>query len=235
MSTFADLIQGAFRVLGVLAAEETPTASEQANALVALNDLFDSWSNEELLIYNTNRATFTLTPGHNPHTLGSGGDFNTTRPLRIDRASIVLASSPSTELPLTIQSDADWQLTQGKVNSGIPVFLWVDTEYPLAKLYLNPVPVNADSLVLYMWQQPGHVAISDLQTSVPPGYVRALRFNLAKELAPEYGVTMSQEAADIANESKASLKRVNYKPSYLRSDGALLRRGPFNIKSGDRG
>lgn len=237
MSTVADLIQGAFRVLGVLAAEETPSAAEQADAFNALNDMLDSWANERLTLFATRRDSYTLTPNHNPHTLGTEGspDFNATRPVRVDRASLVLASSPNAELPLTLQDDGAWQLTQGKTTTGTPVYLWVETAYPLLKLWLNPIPVSADTLVLYTWQQLGRFADVNTAVDLPPGYPRALRYNLAKELAPEYGAQLSAEAADIANESKADLKRLNSKPSYLRSDAAVLRRGPFNIVSGDRG
>jgi hypothetical protein len=231
--TVADLIQGAFRVIGALAADEVPTASEQNNGFAALNDMLDSWAAERLTLFGTVRNTYTLTPGLNPHTIGSGGTFNTTWPVRVDRASIVLASSSNSELPLNKLSDAEWQITQGKTTSGLPVNLWVESAYPLAKLWLNPVPVNADTLVLYTWQQLGDFAQTSTAVDLPPGYKRALRYNLAKEIASEYGYSFPQEASDIAKESKDQLKRLNYRPGYLRSD--MASRGRFNLISGDKG
>lgn len=235
MSSVANLIKGAFRVLGVVAAEETPSAAEESDGFTALNDMLDAWANERLTLFATLRSAYTLTPSLNPHTIGSGGTFNVTRPLRVDRASIVLASSPNAELPLNMLSDGEWQLAQGKTTTGTPVNLWLETSYPLAKLWLNPVPVSADTLVLYTWQQLGRFVSVSADVDLPPGYARALRFNLAKELAPEYGLALSAEAADIANESKAMLKRLNSRPSFLRSDAAVLRGGSFNIIAGDKG
>lgn len=236
MATVADLISSSLRILGVLASEETPAAQEQTDAFNALNDMLASWANERLTLFATSRDTYPLTPGLNPHTIGIEGSptFSATRPIRIDRASILLASSPNSELPVEIVDDGGWQILQGKATRGIPAFLWPETKYPLINLWLNPIPVEADTLVLYTWQQltpfPSVTTVVDL----PPGYSKAIRYNLAKELAPEFGATLSAEAAANAEESLAAIKRGNSKPDYMRSDAAILRRGPFNVISGDR-
>lgn len=230
MATAADIIRGAFRILGILAASETPTAAEEADGLTSLNDMLDSWAGEQLVLHATLRSTHTLTPSLSPHTIGAAGTFNTTRPVRVDRASLTLASAAGTETPLQLLSDAEWQATQGKTTAGTPTALWVETSYPLMKLHLNPIPSAADTLVLYTWQQIGRFATTATTFDLPPGYARAIRYNLAKEIAPEYGVSMSAEAADIANDSKATLKRLNHKPGYLRTEMAG---GGFNLTSGD--
>lgn len=230
--TVAELIRGAFRTLGVLAGSEAPTAAEQADALVTLNDMLDSWAGEQLTLFATLRSTHTLTPSLSPHSIGSGGTFSTTRPVRIDRASFTPAGAAGIETPLRLLSDAEWQDTQGKTTAGTPVSLWVDTAYPLMKLYLNPIPSAADTLVLYSWQQIGRFASAATDFDMPPGYARAIRFNLAKELAAEYGEQLAGEAMAIADESKSTLKRLNSKPHYLTSDLAVLGGGGFNLVTG---
>lgn len=230
MATVADLIRGAFRVLGVLAASESPKASEQADGLESLNDMLDSWASERLTLFATLRSTHTLTPSLSPHTIGTAGTFNTTRPIRIDRASIVSGGS---ETPISILSDAEWQETQGKDSVGTPSMLWYETAYPLGKIWLNPVPAAAATLALYTWQQLGRFASVATTFDLPPGYGRAIRFNLAKELAPEYSVAMSAEAMDIANESKSMLKRANQQTSHMGSDPAVLGGGAFNLVTGE--
>jgi hypothetical protein len=230
MSTAADLIRGAFRVLGVLASGETPEAQEQADALEALNDMLDSWAGERLALYATLRSEHPLTPALNPHTIGASGTFNTTRPVRIDRASILLANQ-DVELPLQLLSDSEWQNTAGKSAAGTPTSLWVESSHPLMKLWLNPIPSAADTLVLYTWQQLGDFTAAT-EVDLPKGYARALKYNLAKELAPDYGESLSAEAAAIADESKANLKRLNQKPSYLRADPAVLGRRGTNLITG---
>lgn len=232
MATVADVIKGSLRVLGVVAASESPSAAEQADALEALNDMLDSWANERLTLFATLRSTHALTPGLSPHTIGTGGTLDTTRPVRIERASVIPSSEPGSELPVTLLSDAEWQVLQGKAESGRPDALWVESAHPLMKLHLHPVPSAADTLVLYTWQQLGRFTSTATEVDLPPGYARAIRFNLARELAPEFGVALSGEAAVIADESKSALKRLNYRPSYLRADEAGAG-GTFNLVSGD--
>ncbi len=228
--TVADLIRMAFRTIGILAAEEAPSAAEQSDAFNALNDMLDSWALEHLVLFATRRSSHVLTPGLNPHTIGTGGTFSTTRPIRVDRASIL---SAGVERPLALLSDGEWQATPAKAAAGFPAALWADTAYPLMGLNLNPVPNAADTLVLYTWQQLGRFTATSDSFDLPPGYARALRSNLAMELAPDFGVSVSQELAKIAGESKAALKSQNMKPSYLRCDPAVLSGSRFNLITGD--
>ena len=228
MATVADIIRGAFRVLGVLASGETPSAAEQADALETLNDMLDSWAGERLALFASLRSTYTLTPSLSPHTIGTSGTFNTTRPVRIDAASIVSGGS---ETPIALLSDSQWQALQGKTSVGTPAALWVEGAYPLMKLHFHPIPTAAETLVLYTWQQLGRFASTATTFDMPPGYARAIRFNLAKELAPEYGVQMSGEAVSVADESKATLKRLHVRPNLLRADGVTG--GGFNLITGE--
>jgi hypothetical protein len=221
MASVANIIRGAFKIMGVLAAEETPTASQEADALDVLNDMLDSWSGERLALFATRRDEYALTPGLNPHTMGlggSGGDIDAARPLGVERASLIASGITGFETPLGMLSDGDWQATPGKAAPGIPMRLWVETSYPLLKLWLQPVPNLAHTLVLYTGQELGRFSSAALTFDMPQGYARAIRYNLAKELAPEYGLSLSAEATDIANESKETLKRVNYRPSYMSMD-----------------
>lgn len=235
MATVAELIRGAFKTLGVLAAEETPTAAEETDALGTLNDLLDSWAGESLVLFAALRSTYTLVPLAQPHTIGVGGTFNVTRPTRIERASLaqVDGSLVTKEYPLQILSDAEWQAIGDKSGIGTPQVLWVESSYPLMQLRFLPRPIAADTLVLYTSQQLGRFTATSDNFDFPPGYARAIRTNLALELAPEYGVSASAELANNASESKATLKRMNQRPSYLRSDPAVQAAGRFNLVSGD--
>jgi hypothetical protein len=230
--TVAELIRGAFRTLGILAAEETPSAAEESDGLVTLNDMLDSWAGERLALYATLRSAPSLAAGASPQTIGTGGMFDTTRPVRIDRASIE-GVADNVETPLRLLSDAEWQGLGDKSSLGRPSALWVERTYPLMQLHFFPIPDVAYTLVLYTWLQLGRFPSVASDFDLPPGYARAIRYNLAKELAPEYGVSLSAEAAFIADESKSTLKRLNERPSYLRCDPAVLQGGYFNLVSGD--
>lgn len=232
MATAADVIRGALRTLGVLASSETPSAAQQSDGLEVLNGLLDSWAGERLALFASLRSTHALTPSLSPHTIGASGTFNVTRPVRVTRASLVASGSPGGEQPISLLTDAQWQATQGKTTTGTPSALWVESSYPLMKLWLWPVPSAADTLVLYSWQQLAQFPDASTTFDFPPGYGRALRTNLAVELAPEYGVSPSNELLGQAAESKANVKRLNMQPSIMRPDPTVSG-GPFNLVSGD--
>jgi hypothetical protein len=54
--------------------------------------------------------------------------------------------------------------------------------------------------------------VSSVATDIyfPLGYLRAFRYNLACELAPEFGVEPSPQVQRIAMTSKRNIKRINF-------------------------
>ncbi len=61
--TANDQINGALRVLGVLAEGETPSAATSQDALTALNQMIDSWNTERLSVFATQDQVFSWTSG----------------------------------------------------------------------------------------------------------------------------------------------------------------------------
>lgn len=221
--TGLDHITGALRLLGALATSETPSASEATDALNALNIMLDSWSNESLMIPSKVREVFPLTAGQQSYTMGSGGNFNTSRPIEIENALIQPSGlTPALELPLEkLTKDQFQEILIKGLNSSLPLAFYPEGTYPLETVNIYPVPSVGSNIVLYSWKPLSQ--ITTLQTSVvlPPGYDRAIKYNLAIELAPEYGKPISDIIIQIAMESKANIKRSNAKPVYLGVDNAL--------------
>jgi len=52
-TTAADQINGALRLIGVLAEAEAPSAAMAQDALTALNQMLDSWNTERLAVFST--------------------------------------------------------------------------------------------------------------------------------------------------------------------------------------
>ena len=73
--TANDQINGALRLLGVLAEGETPSAATSQDALTALNQMIDSWNTERLSIFSTQDQVFSWLPNVLNRTLGPTGDF----------------------------------------------------------------------------------------------------------------------------------------------------------------
>lgn len=234
MSTVRDLVKGSLRLLGAIATGETASAEEQADALSALNDMLDSWSTEGLIVDARVRETFTFTAGDGTYTLGTGGDFSTDRPLRIENASVIQSGS-TLEMPIEIITvDQYAEIGLKSLQSSFPTRLYAEGTYPLETLNFWPVPSEAATLVLYSWKPLATYASANVDVELPQGFARALRYNLAVELAPEYGKAVSAEIAAIAQESKDNLKRMNTKVNVLSCDQAVLARpSSFNIYTGE--
>jgi hypothetical protein len=84
MTTAGDQINGALRLLGVLAEGETPSAATADDALLALNQMIDSWNTERLTVFSTIDQVETWPPGERYRTFGPTGDIVGDRPILVD-------------------------------------------------------------------------------------------------------------------------------------------------------
>ena len=68
-----DIISGALKDIGALAAGETPTSDATQDAFYMLNDMLDQWSNESMMVSYKTEIIFPITPGQIQYTIGPGG------------------------------------------------------------------------------------------------------------------------------------------------------------------
>lgn len=68
-----DIISGALKDIGALAAGETPTNDSVQDALNMLNGMIDQWSNESMMVSYKTEIIFPITPGQIQYTIGPGG------------------------------------------------------------------------------------------------------------------------------------------------------------------
>lgn len=234
MATARDLIKNSLRLIGALSTGETPSADEAADGLTALNNLVDSWSNEKLIIHQFVREEFTLTPGTQSYTLGATGALVTSRPIKIESASLEIQGSDPYEVPMEIIDYDEWsRISDKSIQSSIPSKLYVEGSFPNSTIYLWPVPAAANKVVLYSRKPIASFATVDDSILLPPGYQRALIYNLAIEIAPEYGKEPMSSVVMIAREAKENIKRTNIQSYIMGFDAAISNRDYFDYETGE--
>lgn len=206
MSTALDIIQGALRKIGQFAPGETLPASDANDALDTLNGLLDLLSNEHLFIYNNVENVLTLTPGKQTYTVGTGGEFNIPRPLRLSNIyTRVTSGASSLDYPCQEVSGDKYAKIGLKSQPGPwPKMLYYDTGFPLATMYLWPVPSQGAQLHVWSDMVLTNMNLTDA-LSMPQGYFLFLQYELATMLCPEYGVNDS--TAMMVSKLAASMKR----------------------------
>lgn len=234
--TALTIITDALMDLGVLADEETPTASQAAGALRRLNNMIDSWNIEKLMLYANTEYTFPLVANKGIYTLGPTGDFVMPRPTSISNCFVRNTSLPAAQrydFPLYIYNDDEYQNVRLKsLTSTLPQGINFDMSAPLVTAYLYPVP-STTLYTLIIWTQDLISNVSlDTVIVFPPGYKRALQANLAVELASSYQVQPSQILLDVARQSKADIKTINFQLNEQEID-PRLGGTVFNYLTGD--
>lgn len=219
MAYVRDLIAGSLRLIGALDPSEAVDGQAAQDALQVLNELIESLNLEHLLNpTGVNRVDVTLVGGQQIYTIGTGGNFNTARPVAIDKAFVVISG---VEYPVDVVNHDEWAAIPTKDLLGIPEKLYYEPEYPLGKVYLYPKPESGYSMAIWGWDRLAAFGSVNDAISLPPGYARMLRYNLAVELGIEWGKALKPEVAQIAIDSKAAIKRVNDVTPILTPDEAF--------------
>ena len=215
--TAYDQICGALRLLGVLAEGETPSSESADDALFALNQMIESWNIERLSVYCTIDQIMNWLPSTRNATLGPTGTltpvdplYTPVRPILLDDATYFRdpASGISYGIKLINQQQYDG-IAVKTVTSTYPQVMFANPTYPNISLSVYPVPTKLLEFHFVSVSELYQPATLATTLAFPPGYLRAFRYNLACELAPEFGVEPSPQVSRIAMSSKRNLKRIN--------------------------
>lgn len=236
MSTSAgDLINGALRLIGQLAEGETPSADTSQDALFAMNQMIDSWNTERLSVFSTQDQVFTWPANQATRTIGPTGDFVGNRPVLFDDATYFRDASTNVSYGIKFINQQQYDgIAVKTVTSTYPQVVWVNMEYPDATMTIYPVPTRDLEWHIVSIEELTRPALLADTLSFPPGYLRAFRYNLACELAAEFGVEPPPTVQTIAMTSKRNLKRINNPDDVMALPFALVNnRQRFNIYSGN--
>ena len=237
MTTYSagDQINGALRLIGMLAEAETPSNATAQDALTAMNQMIDSWNTERLSVFSTQDQVFTWTPNQIHRTLGPTGNFVGNRPILLDDSTYFKDPTNGISFGIKIINQQQYDgIAVKTVTSTYPQVMWINMDYPNIDMYVYPVPTKAlewHFISVTELDQPATLATT---LAFPPGYLRAFKYNLACEIATEFGIEPPPNVARIAMTSKRNLKRINNPDDIMSLPYSIVAtRQRFNIFAGN--
>jgi hypothetical protein len=235
MASAGEIINGSLRLIGALAEGEVPSAETSADALMAMNQMLDSWNTERLMIYNTIDQMFTWPSDQITQTLGPTGDFVGLRPVALDDSTYYRDASTGVSFGIKFINQQQYDgIAVKTVTSTYPQVMWINMEYPDIAMTIYPKPTRALEWHFVSVQELTQPATLATELAFPPGYLRAFRYNLAREIAAEFGIEPPRTVSQIANVSKRNLKSQNNPNDIMSIPYAIMvSRQRFNIFAGN--
>jgi hypothetical protein len=235
MATAAELINGSLRLIGQLAEDEVPSAATAQDSLTAMNQMLDSWNTERLSVYSTQDQMFSWPADELSRSLGPSGDFVGSRPVLLDDSTYY--RDPQTNVSYGIKFINQQQyngIAVKTVVSTYPQVMWVNMTHPNIEMVVYPKPTRVLEWHFVSVEELAQPALLNTTLAFPPGYLRAFRYNLACELAAEFGVEPSPSVQRIAMTSKRNVKRINAPEDIMAMPPTLVTtRQRFNVYAGN--
>jgi hypothetical protein len=235
MATALDQIKASLRLIGQLAEGEEPTPQTAQDALGAMNQMIDSWNTERLAVFCTEDQVFNWPPGEITRTLGPTGNFNGNRPVLIDDATYFRDASTNVSYGIKLINQQQYNgIAVKTVTSTYPQVMFVNNTFPDITMTIYPQPTRVLEWHFVSVQELTKPATLGTVLSFPPGYLRAFKYNLAMEIANEFGVEPMPQVQRIAMTSKRNLKRINNPDDVMSMPYSLIAtRQRFNIYAGN--
>jgi hypothetical protein len=200
MTTVNDIITEGLKKSGVLGLGQAVTGDDLVSALADFNDMIAQWNTQRWMTWDLVDIGFTST-GASSYTVGPGGNFAVNiAPTRLEfayqRQLIVTGLNVDTPLEIIPSREEYSRLTlKSLISFGRYVFY--DSSFPMGTLFLYPIPNAA----LYQI----HIGLKNIIPTftqatlgsilnIPPAYIAALKFNLARRYRQAYGKGLRPDA-----------------------------------------
>lgn len=242
--TVSKITYTALRLAGVLwKPGRGGSGSETAEALDVLNSWLDSLNTNRGNIYTVSIRQWPTVANQQTYTIGQdptgtlAANWDGPRPVKITGANLLLPTTPVVRRPIRILTDDEWRAIRLQEVYTYPASLYNDGAHPLSTIYFKPIPDGVYQVEMFTWLAlVGFVGLDDVVV-LPPGYQRALEYNLGAELHaryPDSKLTPRQveRLYSEAAKSKAELQRRNIASPKTSLIGYGGGRGGFDWLSG---
>lgn len=188
--------------IGVVNIGSDMGAVHYEDALESINSMLKSWATQGLIVHHVVTENFPLVAGQGSYTIGTSGDFNTSRPNRIVGGYI--RDDSNVDEPLYIIGRDKYNRIPDKTIQAQPCALYYYLTYPLGVIYFDTVPDDTYTLFIDSLK-PLTELVLDAELNLPPEYEEAIIYNGAIRLAPDYNRDVPTEVAAIALSSYNAL------------------------------
>jgi hypothetical protein len=238
--TAGEQINRALRLIGMLAEGETPSAATAQDSLMALNQMIDSWNTERLSVFSTIDQIVNWPVGSINETLGPSGSLvrlngTAQRPVLVDDSTYFKDPGTGVSYGVKLINQQQYNgIAVKTVTSTFPQVVFVNMTYPNIDIFIYPRPTRLLEWHFISVQELTQPANLSTDILFPPGYLRAFTYNLACEIAPEFGIEPSPQVQRIAMYSKRNLKRINNPDDVMSMPYSLIAtRQRYNIYAGN--
>lgn len=238
-ATALDLIKLSLKTAGALAVGQTPQAEDANDALLILNSMVASWNQNRWLVYHLVDVACASNGGQ-VYTVGPGGNFNVTRPDRIESAYARLLTSdlgePVTSVGGIVNSSGplDYPLTEvetfeeyGTISikqlHSFPSVVFYDAAPVLGNLHVWPIPNQNFEIHLVLKETLQQFSGLNTAITLPPEYFEALYRNLTPRLQMLYQMEVGPAAIGLAKGSLDTIRRANHRVPDLAMPSGLGR------------
>jgi hypothetical protein len=225
--TVQDLITDALEELAAVPAGDTPATQDLVKGLAVLKRFVEASNLHRGNIKAIRRDTRTLTAGTQSYTIGidpSGvltATFAAVRPIRIERASVLLTSGSGTLYePLNLITVEDWSEKTTRSTQSLPKDLFTDEGAPLTTWRFDPIPDQNYTIETWTWQQFAQSALADVLT-LPQGYYEYWVYGLAIRLAAAYGKDPRATTVALFDEARQNVMALNLPSPRMASNADL--------------
>lgn len=209
--TRTEIIDRAFRIIGVLSPGNSMGGDEQEQGRIVLNAMVSRWQSDHIFLWCQDTVTQALSDNTQTYTLPTDKQV-----LTVDKAFL---RNGNNDTPIEIIGWDQFQELSPSNNAGDPSFLAVDYTPTGGTIYTWPTIGTAGSKSLFMLCT---VKLKDFDTSIAnpdlrAAWLDALSYGLAANLQDEYSLPISEreynngKATQFYNTAKKTdVKRPDY-------------------------
>jgi hypothetical protein len=227
-----DLITAALRLSMVASQNETPTDYQLQQGLYCLQEVLDSWNVDYNMIFGQTIQYFPIESQKQSYSIGPDLTNGVSPPdwiipLRPQRIIFAvyrpLYANPNPTIDLRLKVLTSWeymQIVTKEIASGVPSSCYLDQQYPVGNFYLWTEPNQGGfvGLVYDNYLNSTLTLDSVVNVNFPPGYLKALRYELAQNLAPEFGKPMPGDVAAVLQQIRLKITCNNLEAPWSRYD-----------------